>query len=520
MEALREKISVDPRASTKHKILAGQPLCNHRLTSASLIHCKIRLLIRCSFLEQKQKAIMTLKKGQTVKLKISELAFGGKGLARLDGLAVFVDKAVPLDEVIARIIKKKSNYAQAIVVELEKPSPYRVPPPCPYSGFCGGCKWQFLSYNKQLCYKRQQTAEAIEHIGLIQGVSVLPAIPSKHIFGYRNKMEFSCSDKRWLLPDEMGKDDIDKNFALGLHVPGTFHKVLDTKACLLHPELGNKILSDVRGFIKNSGLPVYGLKSHTGFWRFLVLRHSRAYDQWMVNIVTASENYKKVAKLADFLIDKYPSVVSVVNSITSRKAGVAIGEEEILLAGRQALRDKIGRYEFEISPNSFFQTNTLGAESLYETVRNFAQLSGKERVVDLYSGTGTIAINLSNYAKEIIGMEIVGSAIDDAVNNCRINRISNCRFISGDVKKSLSEIQSRPDVMIIDPPRAGMHKKVVKQVIDMAPERIVYVSCNPATMARDFCMIKDKYAVSEVQPVDMFPHTFHIESVARLEKIV
>lgn len=461
---------------------------------------------------------MKVKKGQLLKLSISGIAFGGKGLARVDGLAVFVDKAVPLDVVIARIIKKKKQYAEARVDTLVEPSPFRINPRCIYSGFCGGCKWQFLIYDKQLVYKRQHVVDSLEHIGLIQDVLVHPTIPSPLIFGYRNKMEFSCSDRRWLLPDEMDLEDVDKGFAIGLHVPGTFYKVLDTKACLLQPEFGNHILDDVRTFIKESDAPVYGLRSHKGFWRFLMLRHSAAYDQWMVNIITAAEDREKVQLLADQLTDKYPQIVSVVNNITSRKAGVAVGEFEIQLAGLSCIKDKIDSFEFEISSNSFFQTNTLGAERLYKTVKEYAVLTGRETVVDLYSGTGSIAIYLADSAKEVIGMEIVESAVTDAENNCRMNSISNCRFILGDIKKSLSKVTVRPDVMIIDPPRAGMHKDVVRQVLEMAPIRIVYVSCNPATMARDLGMIKDSYRVLEVQPVDMFPHTYHIESVARLER--
>jgi len=462
---------------------------------------------------------MKIKKGQLVELEISGIAFGGRGLARQDGLAVFVDGAVPLDLVIARIVKRRKQYAEARVHTLVKPSPFRIPPDCMYSGLCGGCKWQFLDYHKQLEYKQQHVQESIERIGLIRDITVHPTISSPAIFGYRNKMEFSCSDRRWLLPDEMGKEGVDMGFALGLHVPGTFYKVLDTGSCLLQPELGNHILDDVRTFIKTSDAPVYGLRSHTGFWRFLMLRHSVAYDQWMVNIITAKEDPQTVKPLAFLLMDKYPQIISVVNNITSSKAGIAVGEYEIQLAGSSCIKDKIGDFEFEISANSFFQTNTLGARRLYHTIKEYAGLSGRETVVDLYSGTGAIAIYISGSAKEVIGMEIVESAVNDAEKNCRINEITNCRFVLGDIKESLLKLKVRPDVMIIDPPRAGMHKDVVERVLDMEPGRIVYVSCNPATMARDLGMIKQSYRVLEVQPVDMFPHTYHIESVAGLEKI-
>lgn len=459
---------------------------------------------------------MKVKKGQLLDLYISGIAFGGKGIAKVNGLTVFVEKAVPQDRVVARIVKRKKQYAEARFDALVEPSPFRVSPPCMYSGFCGGCKWQFLNYGKQIEYKQQHVVESIERIGLIHGVTVHPTIPSPELFEYRNKMEFSCSDRRWLLPDEMNREDFDRNFALGLHVPGTFHKVIDIHECLLQPGLGNQILQDIRQFIRASDEPVYGLRSHVGFWRFIMLRHSAAYDRWMVNIITSKENRKTLQPLADQLVNTYPTVVSVVNNITSRKAAIAVGEYEIHLSGSSCIRDKIGEFEFEISANSFFQTNTRGARRLYETIREYADLSGRETVVDLYSGTGAIAIFLSRAAETVIGMEIVESAVADAVNNCRINHISNCRFILGDILDGLSELTFVPDVMIIDPPRAGMHKDVVRRVLELSPGRIVYVSCNPATMARDLGLLKEKYQALEVQPVDMFPHTHHIESVARL----
>jgi len=460
---------------------------------------------------------MSVKKGQELKLEISGLAFGGKGLARKDGLAVFIDQTVPLDVVIARIIKKKKNFAVASIVEILEKSPFRIDPPCIYSSHCGGCKWQFLKYEKQLVYKQQHVIDSLEHIGTIKGVTVHPTIPSKLLYGYRNKMEFSCSDRRWLMPDEIGMENIDLNFALGLHVPGTFHKVLDIKKCLLQSALGNDILDDVRDYIKESNIPIYGLRSHIGFWRFVMLRYSMTYDQWMLNIVTSEKSNKELHPLSDLLTKKYPQIVSVINNINTRKAGIAVGEYEVLLTGRPFIKEKIGQYEFEISANSFFQTNTLGAEILYEKVREYAELSGKEYVVDLYSGAGTIAISLANSAKELIGIEISKSAVQDAEANCKNNGVSNCRFILGDIKNCLEHVK-KPDVMIIDPPRAGMHEKVVKRVLDMSPDKIVYVSCNPATMARDLGMMKDNYKVLEVQPVDMFPHTYHIESVARLAR--
>jgi 23S rRNA (uracil1939-C5)-methyltransferase len=461
---------------------------------------------------------MALKKGHEIEIDIEGLAFGGRGIAKVDGLAVFVERAVPGDRVRARIARKKKSFAEARIIELLSPSPDRISPPCRYSGHCGGCKWQMIPYPVQLQYKRSHVLEAIEHIGGLKDVEVLPILASPKEFHYRNKMEFSCSDRRWLLPEELGDENVDMGFAIGLHVPGTFHKVLDIEACLLQPDLGNRILADVREYMKDSDVPAYGLKSHEGFWRFLMLRHSHAHDEWLVNVITSSENRSLLEPLAHRLTAKYPNVVSVVNNVTSRKAGVATGEYEVHLAGAPVLRDRIGRFEFEISSNSFFQTNTPGATLLYDTVKSYAGLTGRESVLDLYCGTGTIGIYLSEDAREVVGMELADSALADAENNCRINHITNCRFIGGDIKDALANVASRPDVLIIDPPRVGMHKDVLRQVMDMAPEKIVYVSCNPATMARDLAVMKEGYAIGSVQPVDMFPHTHHIESVVRLEK--
>ena len=462
---------------------------------------------------------MPIKKGSLHELTIMDLAFGGKGFAKIDGYVVFVEQAVPEDVVSVRVVRKKNNYAQARIVEMIKPSPLRIDPPCPYSGVCGGCNWQFLPYELQLQYKQRHVKEALEHIGDIHDIQVNPTLPSPKIFEYRNKMEFSCSDRKWLMPDQMVSENPDTGFAIGLHVPGTFYKVLDIDACMLQPNLGNEILKDVRFFIEESHMPVYGLKSHEGFWRFLTLRHSVSENQWMANIITAYENPQTINTLAELLMKKYPDIVSVVNNVTARKAAVAAGEYEVHIAGKKTIKDRIGPWVFEISANSFFQTNTGAAKSLYDTVAEYAQLTGKETVLDLYSGTGTIPVYLSGNASFIVGMEIVESAISDAKNNCRLNQVDNCRFIAGDIRNSLTEIDFQPHVMIIDPPRDGMHKDVVKQVLDMAPDRIVYVSCNPATLARDLALMKDTYQVMEVQPVDMFPHTYHIESVACLRKV-
>jgi 23S rRNA (uracil1939-C5)-methyltransferase len=460
---------------------------------------------------------MSIKRGQILELSIEKLTYGGRGLARVNGLAIFVQGTVPGDEARVRVIKRKRHHAEARVIELLTPSSFRVDAPCPYSGFCGGCTWQYLDYEKQLFFKGEHVAEALEHIGGFEDVPVHPVVPSEKVFGYRNKMEFSFSDRRWLLPEELSREDVPKDFALGLHVPGTFDKVLDTDACLLLPDRGSQILSDVRRYTKESGIPPYGLRSHRGFWRFLMLRHAAVPDNWMVNIVTSEEQREWVQPLAEMLYGKYENVTSVVNNINTRKAGIAVGQSELSLVGDSVISDRISEFDFEISANSFFQTNTATAARLYEVVRTYAGLTGEETVVDLYSGTGTIPIFLSQGAKDIVGIEISEAATQDARNNCRKNQIRNCTFVCKDIKEGLKEITGSPDVIVIDPPRAGMHKDVTKLVLGLSCDRIVYLSCNPATLARDLGLLREAYHLVEVQPVDMFPHTYHIESVARLE---
>ncbi|MEE4609040.1 MAG: 23S rRNA (uracil(1939)-C(5))-methyltransferase RlmD [Desulfobacteraceae bacterium] len=461
---------------------------------------------------------MTVKKGQTVELDVVDVAFGGKGLARVDGMAVFVDGAVAGDRVSARIVRRKKQYAEARILELLQSSADRIAAPCPYSGVCGGCKWQHLLYPRQLDYKRRHVAESLAHVGGLTGIPVHPAVAADPIFGYRNKMEFSCTDRRWLMPEEMGHEDVATGFALGLHVPGTFDRVLDIDACLLMPSSGNAILGRIREEIRASGLPPYGLRSHRGFWRFVMLRHSLAEDRWLVNLVTAEEDRDTVQPLADRLMADFDAIAGVVNNVTDRPAAIAVGQFERTLAGAAVLKDRIGPWEFEISANSFFQTNSRGAARLYQIVERYAGLDGTQTVLDLYSGTGTIPIFLSPAARQVAGIEIVPAAVADARRNCEKNGVTNCRFVEGDIRSVLTGLEINPHVVIVDPPRAGMHADVVARLLALAPPRIVYVSCNPATLARDLALLAEAYRVAEVQPVDMFPHTFHIEAVARLER--
>ncbi|MBW1789683.1 MAG: 23S rRNA (uracil(1939)-C(5))-methyltransferase RlmD [Deltaproteobacteria bacterium] len=462
---------------------------------------------------------MTVRKGQIVELDIEKMAVGGSGVARADGLVLFVKGAVAGDRVLAKVYKKKKDWAEARVTEIIDPSEDRIPAPCPYSGYCGGCQWQQVRYDRQLAYKTALVEEAVRHIGGLPHVPVRDAIASADIFGYRNKMEFSFSDRRWFLPREMSLKDAEGGFALGLHIPGTYNKVLDVDACLLQQDAGNGILNRVKRFARESSMAPYGVKTHEGFWRYLALRHSRARDEWMVNVVTSDLEPEAVKPLVDRLVAGFGGIRTVVNNINRGRAAIAVGEAEEVLFGDGFIEDNIGPFSFRISANSFFQTNTRGARRLYETVLSFADLSGGETVADLYSGTGTIPIFLSRHVGEVTGFELSAGAVADARINCRQNGIDNCRFVIGDIREKLAEAPHRPDVMIIDPPRAGMHKDAVAGVLAARPRKIVYVSCNPATLARDLKIMCEDYHILEIQPVDMFPHTHHIEAVANLRRI-
>ena len=461
-------------------------------------------------------AMTAIRKGEIIEIAIENMAYGGRGIGRLDGFVVFVKGGVPGDRIKAKIYKKKKDYAEAGLVELISASPDREDAPCPYFGYCGGCQWQNVAYEKQLEFKREHVQEPLERIGGIKDVTVHPVIPSENRFAYRNKMEFSFSDRRWYLPEELDMRKDKAEIALGLHVPGTYQKVIDIEACLLQQETGNQILNMVREYVKCSGIPVYGLKSHQGFWRFLMIRYSVAFDEWMVNLVTSEAKLEWVQPLADLLVRKFKRIKTVVNNINSRGASIAIGEKELVLYGDGYIRERIGAFTFEISANSFFQTNSRGAEQLYETMAAYAEIEGSETVLDLYSGTGTIPIFLANKVQAVTGIEISRSATTDAVKNAKDNRLENCRFICGDIREKLADITFKPDLLIIDPPRAGMHKDVLAGAMALSPEKIIYISCNPATLARDLSEMASAYEVIEIQPVDMFPHTYHIEAVAKL----
>jgi 23S rRNA (uracil1939-C5)-methyltransferase len=462
---------------------------------------------------------MDIRRGQTIEVSVEKVVYGGRGLAHLNNVAIFVANTVPGDRVIARIVRTKRNFAEARALEVIEASPHRVVPPCPYSDFCGGCTWQCIEYEKQLEYKHALVVELLNHIGMVTDFTMHPPLAAPQIFAYRNKMEFSFSDKKWLLPKERDEKKDNDSFALGLHVPGTFDKIIDIGGCLLQQEVGNKILREAKRYIRESGIPVYGLKTHRGFWRYLMLRHSYFYDEWMVNIITSDKRDAPIQLLTSILKGKFKEIATIVNNINTRRGGTAIGEWEKVVTGEGYIKDKIGTLTFEISANSFFQTNTMMAERLCQSVKDFASLTGRETIFDLYSGIGTISLFLASQAAHIMGVDISNAAIADAKRNCQLNGIDNCEFFCGDVKMFLSECKIQPDVVIADPPRVGMQRGVIDRIGRLLPKRIIYISCNPSTLARDIALLKEWYTLKEVQLIDLFPHTYHIESVARLEKI-
>lgn len=457
-----------------------------------------------------------VKRGKEYELTIERLAFGGAGVARMDNYVIFVKGALPGDVVIARIGKRKKSFAEAKLITLLSASEHRIEAPCPYFEWCGGCTWQNMSYSDQLSYKQKIVAESFSHLAGLSDIAVEPVMASDSAFAYRNKMEFSFADRRWLLPHELGQPDISMDFALGLHVPGTFDKILQIDHCLLQSETANEILRMVSGYARQNKLVPYGIRSHEGFLRFLVIRESACSGDLMVNIVTASEQPDLLKPLALELMQKFEPVRSVVNNINSRPAQIAQGEKEIVLAGQPFIQERLGKFDFNISANSFFQTNSRQAEKLYDLVIRFAELKKDQVVWDLYAGTGTITLFLAQQAREVIGFEIVESAVNDALQNSRSHGIINTRFVGGDLLQHLRLTEPRPDVIVTDPPRAGMHEKVTRYLNELAARRIVYVSCNPTTLARDLAILSERYTVGRVQPVDMFPQTYHIETVVQL----
>ncbi|MFQ6609262.1 MAG: 23S rRNA (uracil(1939)-C(5))-methyltransferase RlmD [Fidelibacterota bacterium] len=467
---------------------------------------------------------MTLKfpkKGEIVSLKIEALAFGGMGISHIGEMVVFVKNAIPGQVVNARILKKRSSYLEAKRISVDAESPHFVAPACDHFEYCGGCTFQNLAYPQQLSAKAAQVNDIYQRIGGFPEVRIDPIVGCDEIFNYRNKMEFTFSNRRFITEAD---EDLPRDFALGAHTAGKFDKILNIDECRLQHPVCNDILQYVKLRVRELGLAPYDIVNHIGFMRYLVLRTGSKTGEIMVNLVTASESPVKLQPLVDELIQRFPSIVSIVNNITSRKSGVSVGEKETILFGRDYLTDNIGELQFHISANSFFQTNTRQAATLYEIVRHHCGLTGKETVYDLFCGAGSISLFVASSAKEVLGFELVPSAIRDARQNAELNGIENVRFFEGnlmDMFRDSPELSQLPlpDVLIIDPPRAGLHPHTVKDILTQSPRRIVYVSCNPSTQVRDVRLLCDEgYTLDKIIPVDMFPHTPHIETVAILTK--
>lgn len=465
-----------------------------------------------------------IQKHTEIELQIDALAVEGDAITRHDGLICFVRGAVPGDRVRARIVKVKRNFAQAEVIEILDPSDQRASPQCPHFGICGGCKWQHVSYQAQLRAKQQHVMDVFERIGGFKKVEVSPIIGSEDVYFYRNKMEFSFSRQRWLTPEEMLRKELFAGeFGLGLHVQGRFDKVVNIDECWLQSTTSNTILNAVREFCRRHGLSAYSTKTHEGYLRHLVIREGKTSGEIMVNLVTTDDRPEIMRELTTELLARCPQITTLVNNITTRKSMVALGEEEKIYFGLGYITERLGRYTFRISANSFFQTNTKQAERLYEIVKTMGEFGADDVVYDLYCGTGTIATYVSDSVREVVGIDVVESAIADARLNAELNGVRNCRYVLGDLKDTLKRdtawLSSKPAVVILDPPRSGLHPKVVQEVAALEPDRIIYISCNPATQARDAGMFREAgYEVTRLQPLDMFPHTYHVENVASLRK--
>ena len=471
-------------------------------------------------------ASIQVRKGDIIETKIERLAFGGKGVSRYNGLVIFVDDAIPEQQVRVRIIKKKKNYAEAKVVELVRQSPYYREPFCKHFQICGGCRWQHLSYEEQLRWKQIQVLESLKHMAGIDPTVVEPIIASPQQKWYRNKMEYTFSSHRWLSSEEIATGErYERNFALGLHVRNFFDRVFDIRYCYLQSPLSMDILDRIRSLTKASGLPAYSIRSHNGCWRFLVIRDGKNTNQLMVHLITTeySEVEHKVDKMADELRIHFPEITTFIHSISSKKAQVAAADYSRILWGEGAIEERLGNIRFRISAHSFFQTNPIGAQKLYACVKDFAECRGNELIWDMYCGTGSIALSLADQAKQVVGFELVQEAVEDAYRNAELNGVYNCRFRTGDIRDLLRtgkamEFGGKPDIVISDPPRAGMHPQVVKALLRLRPKRIIIVSCNPSSMSRDLSILKDGYHIVRVRPFDLFPHTPHIECVAKLER--
>ena len=453
-------------------------------------------------------------------ITVTDYAAEGKALARIDGKVIFISGAIPGDTVDIRLGKNKKDWAEGHTIALKSPSPDRLEPFCIHFGTCGGCKWQMLPYEKQLQYKQQEAEQNLRRIGKTDIPALMPIIGSEKTIHYRNKVEFTFSNKRYLTAAEINTEAamVQQN-ALGYHAPRIFDKAIDIQTCHLMDEVNNRVRNTIRNLAEEKGWSYYDARSHTGWLRNLVLRYTRT-GELMLNVVINYEEEESRKALLDHLLHEIPEITTLLYTVNPKWNDSLYDLIPQVYHGRGYVTEKLGHLSFIISPLSFFQTNTAQAEKLYEVTKNFAGLTGSEIVYDLYCGTGSIGLFVSDRAKKVIGVEVVASAIEDAKKNAALNDIGHTAFFAGDVIKICnSEFfaeHGKPDVVITDPPRAGMHEKLILKLLEMEAPKIVYVSCNTATQARDIALLAEKYRVEKVQPVDMFPHTHHIECVALL----
>jgi 23S rRNA (uracil1939-C5)-methyltransferase len=464
------------------------------------------------------------KRGSILNIAVDSYAAEGKSIAYLeDGKVLFVENAIPGDVVHVYITKNKKSWAEGKVTELVRPSPMRIAPFCPHFGICGGCKWQMLPYAQQLVYKQKQVADQLARIGHIQLPEISPIMGSPLQTYYRNKLEFTFSQQRYRTTEEIKAANgapLPPEPAVGFHAPGLFDKVVPVQQCYLQPHPSNAILHTLRTYAEKNNLLYYDFRQQTGWLRNVIIRVATT-GEVLVNLVIRHEQKEERIALLEHLWQEVSGITSLHYTINP-KANDSLHDLPVqLYKGQPCIREKLENCTFNISPKSFFQTNTLQAENLYKQTRKLAGLTGREVLYDLYCGTGSIGIFCAPHARKVIGIEVVAQAIEDAQENARINGLAHCFFYTGDVSAVCTDdffaAHGRPDVIITDPPRAGMHEKLIRQLLKMRAPRVVYVSCNPATQARDLQLLDEAYRITHLQPVDMFPHTHHIENIALLE---
>lgn len=456
------------------------------------------------------------------KVRIETIGAEGKALARVNDIVVFTRMAAPGDVVDLQVTKKRKKYQEAFITQFHEYSDERVGHFCDHFGICGGCKWQFLPYEKQLEYKQKQVEDQLKRIGHLELPEINSILGSEKNTFYRNKLEFTFSNKRWLTQEEVDSEsEINDADSLGFHVPGLFDKVVNIDKCWLQPEPSNAIRNFIYRYARNHNLEFFDIREQKGFLRTLIIRTS-SNGETMVIVSFFREDEQERINLLEALNQEFPEITSLMYVI-NRKGNDTINDQDIqLFHGREFIYEEMEDLKFKIGPKSFYQTNSEQAYELYKVAREFAGLTGEETVYDLYTGTGTIANFIARDAKKVVGVEYVPEAIEDAKVNSELNDITNIHFIAGDMKDVLNEQFATkfgsPDVIVTDPPRAGMHADVVKAISEMKPRKIVYVSCNPATQARDMSLLSELYKISKIQPVDMFPHTHHVENVVLLER--